>query len=78
MRNIHNESNDESCTVTISIGKQLDKNGVNGDKTDGTLPSVQNSVFFRVNFADADLLLLRDDELDAALLHVAKSSSTGR
>lgn len=70
MRNMHNASNDESCTVTMSTGKQLDKNGVNGDKTAGTFPSVQNSVFFRVNLADADLLLFRDDELDAALLHV--------
>lgn len=78
MRNIQRASSDASCTVTTSDGKLVDKNWVNGEAIDGMVPSVQNSVFLRINFDDELLPFLRVVELDVdLLLTVGCSSSIG-
>lgn len=78
MRNIQSASSDASCTVTTSDGKVVDKNCVNGETIVGIVPSVQNSVFLRINFDDELLPFLRLDELEVdLLLTVGCSSSIG-
>lgn len=76
MRNIQSASSDASCTVTTSVGKIVDKNCVNGETIDGMVPSIQNSVFLRVNFDDELLPFLRVDEVEVDLLLTTGGSSS--
>lgn len=76
MRNMQSASSDASCTVTTSVGKIVDKNCVNGETIDGMVPSIQNSVFLRVNFDDELLPFLRVDEVEVDLLLTTGCSSS--
>lgn len=64
MRSIQSASSDASCTMTTSLGNALCKNCEIGDTYDGSVPSVQNSAFFRCNFDVNFSLCFRDDDDD--------------
>lgn len=76
MRNIQSASREASCTVTTSDGNVVDRNCVSGETIDGMVPSVQNSVFLRINLDDELLPFLRVDELDADLLLLTAGCSS--